>query len=111
MDKPPVQPKVQAGDAHLKTDQPPPPRLRRIWSYRKLLVIALIVLIADQLSKQAIVATLPYPSYGAEHGAITVISNFFYIVHVGNTGAAELAAALQLPDGFVYVALQLDSAV
>ena len=88
MDKPPVQPKVQAGDAHLKTDQPPPPRLRRIWSYRKLLVIALIVLIADQLSKQAIVATLPYPTYGAEHGAITVISNFFYIVHVGNTGAA-----------------------
>ena len=88
MDKPPVQPKVQAGDAHLKTDQPQPPRLRRIWAYRKLLVIALIVLIADQLSKQAIVASLPYPTYGAEHGAITVISNFFYIVHVGNTGAA-----------------------
>jgi len=51
-------------------------------------VIALFVLIADQLSKQAIVASLPFPSYGADHGAITVIRNFFYIVHVGNTGAA-----------------------
>ena len=51
-------------------------------------MIALFVLIADQLSKQAIVASLPFPSYGADHGAITVIRNFFYIVHVGNTGAA-----------------------
>lgn len=88
MDKSSAQPKQQAGRADLITEKPQPSRWRRIWAYRNLLVLALIVLIADQLSKQAIVASLPYPTYGAEHGAITVIRNFFYIVHVGNTGAA-----------------------
>ena len=57
-------------------------------AYRRLLVIAAIVLIADQLTKLAIVAHLPFPTYGEGHGAITVIRDFFYIVHVGNTGAA-----------------------
>jgi signal peptidase II len=88
VDKPLEQPKVQAAAQHSSINKPQPPRLRRIWAYSYLLVIALFVLIADQLSKQAIVASLPFPSYGADHGAITVIRNFFYIVHVGNTGAA-----------------------
>ncbi len=88
MDKPPAQPKVVASDHHLTKEEPQPSGLRRIWAYRKLLLIAFIVLITDQISKQAIVASLPYPTYGAEHGAITVIRSFFYIVHVGNTGAA-----------------------
>jgi signal peptidase II len=57
-------------------------------AYRRLLGIAAIVLIADQLTKLAIVAHLPFPTYGEGHGAITVIRDFFYIVHVGNTGAA-----------------------
>ena len=47
-----------------------------------------VVLVADQLTKLAIVAHLPFPTYGEGYGAITVIRNFFYIVHVGNTGAA-----------------------
>ena len=63
-------------------------RLQRIMAYRKLLAIALVVLIADQLTKLAIVAHLPYATYGVERGAISVIGNFFYLVHVGNTGAA-----------------------
>ncbi len=88
MDKPPAQPKVVASDHHLTKEEPQPSGLRRFWAYRKLLLIAFIVLITDQISKQAIVASLPYPTYGAEHGAITVIRSFFYIVHVGNTGAA-----------------------
>jgi signal peptidase II len=66
----------------------PAPWLSRLLAYRRLLVIAAIVLIADQLTKLAIVAHLPFPTYGEGHGAITVIRNFFYIVHVGNTGAA-----------------------
>ncbi len=60
----------------------------RLLAYRRLLVIALIVLAADQLTKIAIVANLPFPTYGEGRGAITVIRNFFYLVHVGNTGAA-----------------------
>jgi signal peptidase II len=66
----------------------PAPWLSRLLAYRRLLVIAAIVLIADQLTKLAIVAHLPFPTYGEGHGAITVVRNFFYIVHVGNTGAA-----------------------
>ena len=66
----------------------PAPWLSRLLAYRRLLVIAAIVLIADQLTKLAIVAHLPFPTYGEGHGAITVIRDFFYIVHVGNTGAA-----------------------
>jgi signal peptidase II len=31
---------------------------------------------------------LPYGTYGEVYGAIRVIKGFFYIVHVGNTGAA-----------------------
>lgn len=60
----------------------------RLLSYRRLLVIAFIVLAADQLTKIAIVANLPFGTYGEGRGAITVIRNFFYLVHVGNTGAA-----------------------
>ncbi len=33
-------------------------------------------------------AHLPFNTYGEGGGAITVIRGFFYIVHVGNTGAA-----------------------
>lgn len=71
----------------------PPPAGRpggfsRLLTYRRLLILAVIVLVADQITKLAIVAHLPYGTYGAERGAITVIRNFFYLVHVGNTGAA-----------------------
>ena len=60
----------------------------RLLAYRSLLVVAAVVLVADQLTKAAIVARLPFPTYGEGYGAITVIHNFFYLVHVGNTGAA-----------------------
>ena len=88
MNKPPAQPNGESASLAATAAPLPPSRWQRIGAYRKLLVIALLVLIADQLSKLAIVAALPYPTYGADHGAITVIRNFFYIVHVGNTGAA-----------------------
>jgi len=65
-----------------------PSPLRRLLAYRRLWVIALVVLAADQATKAAIVARLPFPTYGEGRGAITVVQDFFYLVHVGNTGAA-----------------------
>lgn len=62
-------------------------RWERIHAYRLLWWLAISVFALDQLTKVWISATLPYPTYGYP-GAITVIEDFFYIVHVGNTGAA-----------------------
>ena len=60
----------------------------RILKYRWLIAIAAAVLVADQLTKAWIRARLPFNTYGEAAGAIPVIRGFFYIVHVGNTGAA-----------------------
>jgi signal peptidase II len=59
----------------------------RLSAYKRLLGIALAVFVLDQLTKVWIVANLPFPTYGEPH-AIRVIDDFFYLVHVGNTGAA-----------------------
>jgi len=66
---------------------PPRPRWQRVQVYRLLLVLATTVFALDQVTKAWIFANLPYPTYGPPV-AITVIENFFYLVHVGNTGAA-----------------------
>ncbi|MFI5357996.1 MAG: signal peptidase II, partial [Opitutales bacterium] len=47
----------------------------------------LFILVADQLTKLWIIHRLPLGSYGPG-SAIPVIPGFFYLVHVGNTGAA-----------------------
>jgi len=60
----------------------------RLFAYRRLLLIGVIVVVLDQLSKAWIMGRLPYGTYGEGEGAITVIPGFFYLVHVGNTGAA-----------------------
>jgi len=60
----------------------------RFLRYQRLLAIAAAVLVLDQLSKAWIAYCLPYPTYGVAAGAIPVVRGFFYIVHVGNTGAA-----------------------
>ncbi len=60
----------------------------RLFAHRRLLLIAVIVVVLDQLSKAWIAGRLPYGTYGEEGGAIAVIPGFFYLVHVGNTGAA-----------------------
>ena len=59
----------------------------RLSAYRLLLALAAIVLVLDQITKSWIAATIPFPTYG-EPGAIRIIEGFFYLVHVGNTGAA-----------------------
>jgi signal peptidase II len=61
--------------------------LRRVFSYRLLLLLAAIVVVLDQATKAWIHAHLLFGTYG-EPGAIPVVRGFFYLVHVGNTGAA-----------------------
>lgn len=57
-------------------------------AYRTLWILAILVFALDQSSKTWIAAKLDYPTYGPLDGAITVIDGFFYLIHVGNTGAA-----------------------
>jgi signal peptidase II len=67
---------------------PGPSLTWRLLKYKRLLGLAAIVVAADQATKAWIAATLPFNTYGEPAGAIPVIRGFFYIVHVGNTGAA-----------------------
>lgn len=55
--------------------------------YRKFWIVAAIVFILDQITKAWIFKTLPLDTYYPPE-AITVIEGFFYIVHIGNEGAA-----------------------
>lgn len=88
MSSSPVTPQGKPTSQHTTATSPVAvSRWARIHAYAVLWWLGLAVFVADQLSKAWIVHTLPYPTYG-EPGAITVIENFFYIVHVGNTGAA-----------------------
>jgi signal peptidase II len=59
----------------------------RILAYRWLLLLATVVVGLDQVTKAWIHAHLAYGTFG-EPGAIPVVRGFFYLVHVGNTGAA-----------------------
>jgi signal peptidase II len=65
----------------------PPSKIQRLRAYRILLTLAAGILVLDQLTKAAIAAKLSFGTYG-EPEAITVVPGFFYLVHVGNTGAA-----------------------
>lgn len=65
----------------------PKSKIQRLLAYRTLLLLAFAIFVSDQLTKFWIDSRLPFPTYG-EPDAITVIDGFFYLVHVGNTGAA-----------------------
>ncbi|HTQ30195.1 MAG TPA: signal peptidase II [Opitutaceae bacterium] len=62
--------------------------LRRLLAYRVFLLLVAAVLALDQATKAWIESRLPFGIYPGEPGAIPVIRGFFYLVHVGNTGAA-----------------------
>lgn len=62
-------------------------RLDRILYYRLFFAVATIAIVADRLTKWIVQKTLPYGTYH-EDSIIQVIPNFFYICHIGNTGAA-----------------------
>lgn len=78
-------------------ESPPPERgnpdsgySSRFRAYRLLWILAFSVLTADQATKGWVVSKVPYnPMHSHASGAdIPVIRGFFYIIHVGNTGAA-----------------------
>ena len=61
--------------------------LARIYHYRRLLFLAVVVFTLDQITKVWINHTIPFETYfGPDR--ITIIPGFFHLVHVGNTGAA-----------------------
>lgn len=62
-------------------------RLQRIYAYRWLLGLGVLIFTLDQLTKFWIVQRLPFNSYGPPWH-IEIIPGFFNLVHVGNTGAA-----------------------
>lgn len=61
--------------------------MQRILAYRRFWWLALGIFTLDQISKIWIDRHLPLGSYGPYEG-ITIVDGFFYLVHVGNTGAA-----------------------
>ena len=65
----------------------PVSRSWRLFHYRWLLGLGAAVLAADQASKAWIASRLAFGAYGPGE-SIVVIPRFFYLVHVGNTGAA-----------------------
>lgn len=66
------------------------PVAERMRAYRVLWIIALTVFALDQATKLWIVMQVPFdPMHSHGMGSdIEVIRGFFYIIHVGNTGAA-----------------------
>jgi signal peptidase II len=64
-----------------------PSAIHRALAYRRLVVLAAIVFGLDQLTKYWINDRLPFGSYGPG-ASIEIFPHFFYLVHVGNTGAA-----------------------
>ena len=58
----------------------------RLLAYRRLLLLAASVFVADQAAKAWIAARLPFGAYGPR--GIVVVRGFLNLVHVGNTGAA-----------------------
>ena len=90
----PVDPAKPAGTTSTLVEAPPPAARRtlgsRIRAYRTLWVIGLTVFALDQATKLWIVKAVPFDPMHS-HGAgsdVEVIRDFFYIIHVGNTGAA-----------------------
>jgi signal peptidase II len=64
--------------------------LARLLAYRLLLLLAAAVLALDQATKFWIAAHIPFDPFHAHDVGqdIAVIPGFFYLIHVGNTGAA-----------------------
>ncbi len=85
----PANPATTAGASPAGPGQSPT-RWQRIRAYQRLWILGLTVFALDQATKLWIVANVPFdPRHSHGLGAdIEVIRGFFYIIHVGNTGAA-----------------------
>ena len=62
-------------------------RFDRIVYYRLFFIVATIAVVFDRGTKWIVQKTIPYGTYDPA-SMIEVIPNFFYICHIGNTGAA-----------------------
>jgi signal peptidase II len=56
--------------------------------YYRLLNIAGLILVLDQITKVLIQYSIPFESSYFPPDRVTIIENFFYLVHIGNKGAA-----------------------
>ncbi len=73
----------------LPLDAPSPAsRWQRIQGYRLFWWLALAVFGLDQFTKTWIALTIPFDGDHYHTHPVTVIDGFFYLIHVGNTGAA-----------------------
>ena len=62
-------------------------RFDRIIYYRLFFMVAAVAVVLDRLTKWLVQSTLAYGSYDTD-SMVEVIPGFFYICHIGNTGAA-----------------------
>jgi signal peptidase II len=87
---PPPVPPPDAAPPTAVTAGPQPPVGERIRAYRVLLTLAFTIFVLDQATKLWVNATIPFNPLHAHDGFndIVVIPGFFYLIHVGNTGAA-----------------------
>ncbi len=61
----------------------------RLKRYKLFWISSILILLLDQLSKKWIVSHIPFNTWNFnDPNIITVIPNFFHIVHIGNEGAA-----------------------
>jgi len=56
--------------------------------YYRLFVIAGLILVLDQITKILVQYSIPFESSYFAPDRITIIEDFFYLVHIGNKGAA-----------------------
>jgi signal peptidase II len=67
-------------------------KIQRLLAYRLLLILAVVVFALDQITKEWIAARFPQMGHDVDHLSgelsITVVPHFFYLIHVGNPGAA-----------------------
>ena len=66
----------------------PVTRWQKIRAYLLLWLLGLGVFVFDQLSKVWIAQAIPFDAANYHHHHFTIIDGFFYLIHVGNTGAA-----------------------
>ncbi len=63
------------------------PLVTRLLAYRLFYILAVIAFILDRVTKVIIQKSLPYGTYD-QASMLEVVGDFFYICHIGNTGAA-----------------------
>jgi signal peptidase II len=68
----------------------PKSKIQRLLAYRLLLILSTFILVLDQTTKFWVVTHIPFDSLHSHDVGqdIVVVPGFFWLIHVGNTGAA-----------------------